>query len=451
MTFPSRRSLLRGAVGTGVLSAFGAPIIRRARGSVGETKDRYFIFAYFNGGWDLLLGLDPRDPTIFRDDLRKVTLIDTGYSALPAGYQNPVATNVSGMTFGPYIGDLARHADKLCVVRGMSMDTLTHEVGRRRYLTGRAPSGLQAQGSSLSTLLASYLGKNEPVPQLSVRVESYNADQPSYANAIRVASVSDLVRALRPGADALVDVEKAAVDALLYQTGRCENVHRSDFFRSSLEFRSAAQELVALGLDDVFDFGAYTDEMEALRDRYGISTYDLTSPNAQAAAAVRAITSGISRTVCMEAARDLDTHGPEWASSQGPRIQSGFNLIAAMIDELSSLPYGDSGESWLDVTTIVAFSEFGRSTLLNSSGGRDHNIHNACLLVGGGVRSGVVLGGTSDLGMAPVAMDLATGVPNATSGTVVKPEHIFRAILTDVGITEDIGDYRAEPLTAIYG
>ncbi|HNC96608.1 MAG TPA: DUF1552 domain-containing protein, partial [Myxococcota bacterium] len=220
MTFPSRRSLLRGAVGTGVLSAFGAPMIRRARGSAGDTKDRYFIFAYFNGGWDLLLGLDPRDPTIFRDDLRKVTLIDTGYSFLPAGYQNPVETSVSGMTFGPYIGDLARHADKLCVVRGMSMDTLTHEVGRRRYLTGRAPSGLQAQGSSLSTLLASYLGKNEPVPQLSVRVESYNADQPSYANAIRVASVSDLVRALRPGADALVDVEKAAVDALLYQTGR---------------------------------------------------------------------------------------------------------------------------------------------------------------------------------------------------------------------------------------
>lgn len=213
-------------LGTGVLSAFGAPLIRKARSAEGEYKDRYYIFCYFNGGWDLLLGLDPRDPTIFRDDLRKVTRIDTGYSAQPADRQNLVETSVPGMTFGPYIGDLARHAEKLCVVRGMSMDTLTHEVGRRRYLTGRPPSGLQAQGSSASTILASYLGKNEPVPQLSVRVESYNTEFPSYANAIRVASVSDLVRALRPGSDALVDVEKAAVDSLLYLLRASATLHQ---------------------------------------------------------------------------------------------------------------------------------------------------------------------------------------------------------------------------------
>ena len=49
------------------------------------------------------------------------------------------------MTFGPYLGDLLGHASKLAVVRGISMDTLTHEVGRRRFLTG----GFQASGSGL--------------------------------------------------------------------------------------------------------------------------------------------------------------------------------------------------------------------------------------------------------------------------------------------------------------
>ena len=26
------------------------------------TRERYYIFCYFSGGWDILVGLDPRDP-----------------------------------------------------------------------------------------------------------------------------------------------------------------------------------------------------------------------------------------------------------------------------------------------------------------------------------------------------------------------------------------------------
>ena len=45
-------------------------------------------------------------------------------------------------------------AQKICVVRGMSMETLTHEAGRRRFITGKPPSGLLARGSSGATWLA---------------------------------------------------------------------------------------------------------------------------------------------------------------------------------------------------------------------------------------------------------------------------------------------------------
>ena len=446
---PTRRALLSGAASAGVLSAFSAPLIRRARASTDDAGDRYFIFAYFAGGWDLLLSLDPRDPSLFREDLKKVTRIQLGYDLLDDAYQSNVETSVEGMTFGPYIGGLADHADKLCVVRGMSMETLTHEVGRRRFLTGRAPAGLQAQGSSLPTILATYLGGDEPVPQLSVRVESYNDGFPGYASAIRVTSVDDLVRALSPAPSALGDDQQAALDALMADVAACRSTARSDFYRGALEYREAAKALVELGLDDAFDFSAETAEMEALRDRYGIDPEDLTSAEAQAAAAVRAITSGISRCVSIEAARDLDSHGPEWSSAHGPRLASGFDVVAAMIDELETTEYKGTGESWLDRTTIVGFSEFGRSTLLNSSGGRDHYLHNACFLAGGGVQGGRVIGASSDVGMAPTETDLASG-ETSEGGEVVKPEHVYRAILTECGITDDVGDYRVDPLTALY-
>jgi uncharacterized protein (DUF1501 family) len=450
MSMFSRRQLLAMSGLTGGAVYLGAsPFASKVFAQGLELQDRYFIFCYFNGGWDLLLGLDPRDPAIFRDDLRKSTLIETGYSELPSSRRELVETSVDGMVFGPYIGALADHADKLCVVRGMSMDTLTHEVGRRRFLTGQPPAGLQAQGSSLATVLADRLGGSEPIPNLSVRVESYNEAFETWASGIRVSSVEDLVRALSPAPHSLSGDEQAAIDALLAEFGACPGAQRSTVIREGLAGRGAAQDLVALGLDARFDFGANTAEMEALRDLYGIGS-DLADASAQAAAAVTAITAGISRCVSIEIADGLDTHGPEWSAYHGPSMEDGFDLMAAILSDLDSREYGNSGESWLSRTTVVGFSEFGRSTLLNSSGGRDHFIHNACVLAGGGVTGGKVIGASSDLGMTPQAVDLATGELDLEEGTTIKPEQVFRALLQGVGIEDDIAGLEAEALTAIH-
>ncbi|MCB9663463.1 MAG: DUF1501 domain-containing protein [Alphaproteobacteria bacterium] len=446
----TRRDLLRGVLGLGGLAAFSGFAPRLTSAHAGEVRDDlYYVFCYFSGGWDLLLGLDPRDPRVFRDDLKKSTRIQPGYGELAKSDADLVRTSVPGMVFGPHIGGLARHADKLAVVRGMSMDTLTHEVGRRRFLTGRPPAGLQAQGSSLATLLAATLGRDEPIPQLSVRVESYNDTQPSYASAIRVTSVSDLLRALRPAPGALSATERQALEAVVEATRACGEVRRSSVLTQAFDTRLAAQDLVSLGLDGRFDLGAKTDEMEAVRSLYGIDARDLAAPGAQAAAAVTALTSGIARCVSVEVAKDLDAHGPDWSGSHGQRCEAGFDVVASMIDDLASRPYKDTGDSWLDHTTIVGFSEFGRTPLLNSSGGRDHHLHNAAFLVGGGIRGGRVHGASSDLGMAPVRMDLASGHTDP-GGEIIKPEHLCRAILQHAGITDDIGDLRVDPLTALY-
>lgn len=448
----TRRDLLKGGLALGGLAAFGgaAPHLwmPTARAEALAT-DQYFIFCYFNGGWDLLLSLDPRDPRKFRNDLKKVTRIQTGYDEVTRANADVVRTSVDGMDFGPFIGGLASHADKLTVIRGINMDTLTHEVGRRRFITGRAPAGLQAQGSSLATILAAQLGTNDPIPQLSVRVESYNDHLESFASAIRVNSVDDLLRALRRSGYRLRDAETDAVEQVLEAFRVCDKTQRSAFRKDAFQMRQAAKDLVTLGIDSSFDFAADGAEMEAVRDLYGFSKYDRKSAGAQAAAAVTAITSGIARTVSIEAAKDLDAHGPDWASSHGPRLEDGFDVVSAMISDLESRPYKGTGDSWLDHTTIVCFSEFGRTPLLNSSGGRDHFLHNACVIAGGGVPGGRVIGQSSDVGMAPTRMSLATGAPDA-GGEIIRPEHIYKAILEHVGITEDVGDYRVAPLTALY-
>ena len=443
----SRRNFLRGALALGGGLALSGGVARTLTGrsnlalaAGAEIADRHFIFCYFSGGWDLLISLDPRDPAIFRDDLKKVTRIQPGYSKLPFGFRDLVTTSVPGMTFGPFIGDLRDHADKMTVVRGMSMDTLTHEVGRRRFLTGKPPVGLQAKGSSLATIMAGKTGNDVPIPNLSVGVESYNASEPSFASAIRVTSVTDLVRALQPGIDTLSNAERAAVDDLMSELRAC---NESAVQNRGYDAAGAAQNLVGRGLASAFDFDPATIA------RYGIDPRDMTSGGAQAAMAVTALVSGISRVVSIEAARDLDAHGPTWASGHGPRLKVGFDVVAAMVDDLESRQYKNTGDTWLDHTTLVVFSEFGRTALINSSGGRDHALTNACVLIGCGIRGGRVVGQSSDVGLAPVATNLQTGNPAPGAGTIIKPENVHRALLASVGITDDIVDLRAEPLSAI--
>ena len=147
----NRRTFLKGAlVAGGAAAGVGGvmPFARlaNAQGHDPDAPDRYYIFCYFPGGWDILPSLDPRDPARFTNGNVRTTQIQPGYDQL--ANTDGMLVEAGGLTFGPYIGDLANHVSDLCVIRGMSMDTLTHEVGRRRFLTGKPPSGLQARGSS---------------------------------------------------------------------------------------------------------------------------------------------------------------------------------------------------------------------------------------------------------------------------------------------------------------
>jgi uncharacterized protein (DUF1501 family) len=167
--------------------------------------------------------------------------------------------------------------------------------------------------------------------------------------------------------------------------------------------------------------------------------------------AVVAITSGLSRCVSIELAGGLDSHyGTNWQNEQGPKQQTGFNLMARMAEALATQQYKDTGDSWLDHTTLVAFSEFSRTALLNGYGGRDHALTNASLILGGKIKGGQVIGASSDTGMSPTATNLYTGLSDP-GGEVVKPEHILRTLFVMSGIEDDLADLRVEPIHALLG
>ena len=90
-------------------------------------------------------------------------------------------------------------------------------------------------------------------------------------------------------------------------------------------------------------------------------------------------------------------------------LQALQSMIQSVGEYLDETPYQGTATTWLNHTTILCFSEFMRTPLINERGGRDHWLTNACMLVGGGITPGVI-GESSNLGMSPTPTNLMTGL-----------------------------------------
>ena len=77
----------------------------------------------------------------------------------------------------------------------------------------------------------------------------------------------------------------------------------------------------------------------------------------------------------------------------------------------------------LERTLVVAMGEFGRTPKINQNVGRDHYPRaNWCLMTGGGVRPGQLIGATDDAGTGP------------TDGTDIHPDDLGASIFHALGI-----------------
>lgn len=453
---PSRRSLFQalGALGGGFLLAdFMLP-----KAAFAATKDvkRKFVFAYFEGGWDQLLGLDPRDPATTTPEQQ---LIDPGYGQLGYGYSSRGVQSAGALRFGPAVPpSFMQIASECSIINGITMDTAAHEVGRRYFITGRFPRGLEAVGSSTAAEILAQIGESSPIAHVSAGVESFVDHMPSYAGALQVNSLSDLLTALTPLAT-LDPKLQAAVEKFQDESPGCEGVrlNRDGLTSQLLESVRRSRGYITSQLSSVFDVRRTDPEMNALRTLYDLQAAggDLSAPEIMAFAAGQAIKKGVSQCVSFQAARTLDTHA-NWAQDHAPRQEQGWKVLGALIQDLKNTPGSMPGKTMLDETTILAFSEFARTPLFNNIRGRDHFLGNSALIAGAGVKRGLKVGGSAAVGQMPIETDLATGIAYETptqaqrdSGQVqiLTPKHVLATVLSSAGL--DHSYLRAEPIKAL--
>jgi len=448
--YTRRRFLeIAGVAGGGVLlNTSLMPLAARAQQA--PAQDGLLLAVYFNGGWDQLLALDPRDHTDARFGTEagfRASGIQTAYNVVTdAGVQSVMsATGGRGvqargnLTFGPAVhASLLEHAADLSIVRGMDMETLTHEVGRRYLITGKFPRGLAAAGSSLGTVVAAANGQTKNIPHLSVACEAYNEEHEAYASPIQVSSSSAMVNVLRPAGTAL----SAASTSLLndfHSVTDCgpaplDLQGKASLFATS---RHKASQITQGGVFDLFDFSRTSNpEVASLLSAMNMSTSEINTPKGRAALAGQALATGYAQAVSLQIQAGLDHHFDNWRTSHAQLLRPGFEALGNLIGFLKGKEYLGTGTSVWSRTTLLVFSEFSRTPRLNSSGGRDHHLSASALVAGPGIRPNMVYGASSDLNQAVQFVDVATGQVKsaADGGRKIRPADLHHTLLTSMNL-----------------
>ena len=451
-----RRTFLKAAAGFGGASILGGmPFNAFAQATALAPADRCFVFCYFGGGWDVLLSLDPRDPNVFTPDRVAETRILPGYSLLSndSSFPTTVVTPAQraggpapALTFGPAIGRMADHYDLMCVVRGINMTTVAHDVGFRYFLTGKEPNGSAARGSTTATEIVGQMKPAVPVPNISYNLETYNDRYPGYANALRVSRAADLLLTLAPSPTVMdseiekqlltLDGKKVSCESQLYDSRGLVSQYRDS--------RGQMQTVLNNRLDNMFRFER--PEHAALRATYGLPTsgpYDTSA--GRAALVATALKQGVSQCVSINLTGGLDTHfGTQITHAVNQR--AGWNALADLVTDLRGTAHPGGG-NFMDHTTIVCFSEFSRTPLINSSAGRDHHISSSALIMGAGFKHNLAFGKSGDVGMSAGLIDFKTGLPDPLAGRNIFPDEIVATVLASAQL--DYSITRTQPITAI--
>lgn len=415
-TEKQRRTFLK-VLGASAVGAATSPMFE-ALGQMmpGAPSTEFFIFIHAAGGWDITVSLDPRNAKADIVMPASTDSIDT--AGLLHWTDGPVRdgltsfTNVrpsgSNITFGPAIGLMAdaRRFERMLVVNGIAMNTVSHPDGTAFSSTGRHLAGGRPAAPSINTMLASELGKEKLFPNLSIRFPSYYTGPNLDAKALplRVDAIGTVARSLSRSNRSIDADTRTAVNELLVaethdlagrsyfpqvyqgieqQLGSLERIH-SDARLTSLFSTTALRANPAYENLFVPKMPGTSTPIASPWQFEGTTIYN-------AAFAVEAFKLDLARCVSF-ATTSFDTHFSNY-EDHPQHQQELFNMLALLIDALSAADHPTvAGHKLIDHTHIMVFSEFCRTPQINVAGGRDHYPNNSAVIISPRFKGNTVFG-----------------------------------------------------------
>jgi hypothetical protein len=373
-----RRDFLRigGLAGVG-LSLSQYLQVAEAEETVRSAKGKAAIFIRLSGGPSHMdtFDLKPDAPVSHRGEFREI------------------ATKVPGIRFCEHLPKLAKCADKFVVLRGVSHTLADHRLGTKYLTTGNRPlPSLEYPGygavvsrelsgpKDLPTFVA-VPGGEEATGFLGVEYGPLNTGQaPKAGRPLEIRGLSinggltladldrrqNLLKRFDHAFDSLGDEDKLLV-GLDHFTQRAFAMIRSPKVRAALDLSKESPAISGLFSDHSFAQSCLL--------------------------ATRLVETGV---------RFVTVNHTGWDTHEQNFTKLKTDLLPPLDSGLSGLFLALSAKGLLESTTVFVTGEFGRTPKINGRGGRDHYPRAMfCLMAGGGLRGGQVVGASDKLGQAP--------------------------------------------------
>ena len=347
----------------------------------------------------------------------------------------------SGMWVSELCPRVAEHVDDLCFIHSIQSDSNNHAPSSYQLHTGDVRPGKASLGSWVTYGLGS---ENEDLPGYVMLFDAGPlGGAANYANGFLPAAFQPtrLRDTGTPVLDLLPPEEFAAGQRASLDLIRDLNLkHRAARPGvTELDARIASYELAYRMQSAALEVGDVEREPGHLRRAYGFEEKEKRTVSfaRKCLLARRLVERGVRfvQVYDMPDKDGWDAHG-ELVKNHTPRARWTDLPAAALLADLKQ-------RGLLDSTLVIWASEFGRTPMMQGNNGRQHNAAGFTIwMAGGGVRSGVRIGATDEVGL------MAVDRPHA-----VKDLHA--TILTALGLRNDVLSFevsgRQERLTGVAG
>jgi hypothetical protein len=424
----NRRSFVQ--LGVAGMASLGLSDVLRAKEASPGRKDTAAILIWLDGGPSHLdlYDMKPDAPPEIR------------------GIWQPIRTNVPGIEISELFPRQAKLADKFSIVRSLHHDTGDHFAGGHRMLTTKnmGVSGASKDGRfpSIGAIVARQLGprRRGMPPYASVPTASSIGLSPGYFGGNWLGGQYDPFQTKGdPNSKSFKVANLDPVLSIERLNDRRHLLRELDKIPKSLDERSRFDTIDRYN-QEAFDFVSsqrarrafdISREDDKTRDLYGRHSWGQSTL--------------LARRLVEAGSTFVTVHFGGWDHHWD--LESGMNRVLPKVDSAVAGLFTDLDQrGMLDTTLVILCGEFSRTPKMNNGGnggpplskgtpGRDH-WGNAmfCLLGGGGLRGGQIIGSTDRQGYAP-------------QSRAVRPENIHATIYRALGIDPKLQllDHRGRP------
>lgn len=302
----------------------------------------------------------------------------------------------SGQQISDYLPWHAKMADDICIVRSLVTEQINHDPAHTFMNTGSAISGRPSMGAWINYglgseadnlpgfVVLSSVGGREPQPIASRQWAS--GFLPSRHQGVEFSSSGDPVHYVRNPSGVSARQQRQLIDTI----GQL-NQHRNQRIHDpEIDTRIAAYELAFRMQTSVPELMDISDEPQHVLDMYG----------AQPGDGSFASNCLLARRLAERGVRFIHLYHRGWDHHGG--LDKYMNICCGLTDRPTYALVQDLKQrGMLDETLIIWGGEFGRTPMFQGKGGagRDHHIKGFSMwLAGGGIRPGVTIGATDELG-----------------------------------------------------